>query len=241
MTRWLFLGIVAAALGIGWVAWRQPRAAAADDAWRRIAPGVEWRRLSRPFGAAIVAVRTEPARVRVATGAARAAEAWLAATGAVAAINGGFFGEDGRPLGWRVGRGRTLSPRLQRDWGVFLVAGGRAAIRHTRQTSPLDAPDEAIQCGPRLVVEGRPVRLKPQLARRSGIGIQRDGRVVLAVSEAPIWLEEWAGVWGDRAGLDCVDALNLDGGGSTQLAIRVAGETVSVPGSWAVPDAIVVR
>lgn len=241
MTRLSLLGIVAVGLGVGWAAWRQPRAVAADHAWRWIAPGVEWRRFSRPFGAGILAVRTDPARLRVVTGETRSAEGWLAATGALAAINGGFFDEDGRPLGWRVGGGRTFSPRLRRDWGVFLVADGRAAIRHTRHTSPADAPDEAIQCGPRLVVAGRRVPLKPQRARRWGIGIQRDGRVVLAVSAGPVWLEEWAALWNDRAGLDCVDALNLDGGGSTQLAIRIDRGTVTVAGSWAVPDAIVVR
>jgi len=41
-----------------------------------------------------------------------------------------------------------------------------------------------------------------------------------------------------RGGLGCSDALNLDGGPSTQLVVRLPAMTLSVRG-WGVPNALV--
>ena len=42
----------------------------------------------------------------------------------------------------------------------------------------------------------------------------------------------------EKAGLGCSDALNLDGGPSTQLVVRLPALTLSLPG-WGVPNALV--
>ena len=123
------------------------------------------------------------------------------------------------------------------DWGVFWIKNGVAHLSHTRDFSSSIRPDEAIQCGPRLVVNGTPTKLKPQWARRTGVGIDRSGRVVIAVSDGDLSLEEWAKLWASPSGLNCSDALNMDGGPSTQLA--VAGQkALSVEGGWPVPDVL---
>ena len=44
----------------------------------------------------------------------------------------------------------------------------------------------------------------------------------------------------DRGGLGCREALNLDGGPSTQLVVKLPALTLTLPGGWAVPDALVV-
>jgi len=44
----------------------------------------------------------------------------------------------------------------------------------------------------------------------------------------------------DQGGLGCPDALNLDGGPSTQLMVKLPALTLSVAGGWGVPNALVV-
>jgi Phosphodiester glycosidase len=43
----------------------------------------------------------------------------------------------------------------------------------------------------------------------------------------------------ESGGLGCSDALNLDGGPSTQLVAKLPSLTVSVPGGWCVPNALI--
>ena len=43
----------------------------------------------------------------------------------------------------------------------------------------------------------------------------------------------------EKGGLGCVDALNLDGGPSTQLVVKLPGLALSLPGGWGVPNALV--
>lgn len=211
-----------------------------DVPWTQLGNGLE----SRTFtwrGVEVHAFRALPSKIEVGTGALLDAPDWLRKERVRVAINGGYFDEHGKPLGLRVSK-RTKSTRLRRaDWGVFWIRKNRARIAHTRDYPSNIIPTEAIQCGPRLVVAGQTTDLKPQWSRRTGIGIDRHGRVVLAVSDGQLSLSDWAQVFASNDGLGCRDALNLDGGGSTQLAYSTAKRKGQVNGSWPVPDAIVIR
>ena len=44
----------------------------------------------------------------------------------------------------------------------------------------------------------------------------------------------------DQGGLGCWDALNLDGGPSTQLVVKLPALALLLPGGWGVPNALVV-
>lgn len=179
------------------------------------------------------------------------ASEWRRKTGAMAAINGGFFTPSGQSLGLRMSRRREKAALRAAEWGVFYVRRGSARILHTtdwkkraqtRRAQGVLVADEAIQCGPRLVVAGQTVKLKPQWARRTGIGLQSDGKVIVAISEAEMSFQAWAALWASPRGLDCRDALNLDGGGSTQISVAAAAsQGVEVGGLWPVPDAVVIR
>lgn len=222
--------------------WRVARhQSSARAEWKRIAPGVEICVL-RIGEAKVVALRAAPNRLKVLGGATLTAAQWRHKLGAVAVVNGGFFDESGRSLGLRVTNGRKISKLRAANWGVFWVRGGKAKIQHTRDfDAAASGVDEAVQCGPRLVVAGKTTDLKPQWARRTGIGIARDGRVVLAICDRSVSFQEWANVWASRRDLDCVDALNLDGGPSTQLSLRTKGKRAEVEGGWPVPDAVALR
>ncbi len=211
-----------------------------ESAWTRHGGGLESRVLGW-HGVTIHAFRAPASRVELASGAYLEAPGWVSRQRARVAINGGYFDGSGAPMGLRVSRKRQISPLRRADWGVFWISGNRARIAHTRDFGSGTKPDEAIQCGPRLVVRGKATDLKPQWSRRSGVGIDARGRVVLAVADGPLSLEDWAQVFASGAGLSCRDALNLDGGPSAQLALSKVKGRSGVRGGWPVPDALVIR
>jgi uncharacterized protein YigE (DUF2233 family) len=96
--------------------------------------------------------------------------------------------------------------------------------------------DEAIQCGPRLVIDGYIPDFYPEISARSGIGIDPSGRIVLAVTEqGELTLRQFALA---LKAFGCVDALNLDGGPSTQLFLKAGKTLLDVPGGYGVPTAL---
>ena len=172
------------------------------------------------------------------TGAARATMRELVEQRhALAAVNGGFFDERGEPLGLLVHQGKRTNPLRRADWGIFLLRADRPQIRHTRQGVPSDA-QEALQCGPRLVISGRVPPLKGDEDFRTAVGITREGQVLLAVtSRGLLSLEALARALRD---LGCRDALNLDGGASSQMYLHAGEKTLEIPATYPVPSALVV-
>jgi uncharacterized protein YigE (DUF2233 family) len=224
--------------GVG--AWR----VSGDPQWSSLGQGLEMRTysvLSGTMRVRITAFRVSPRYVELAEGRPLTAAAWLRAQHARVAVNAGYFDEMNRPLGLRVARARKVSSLRQADWGVFTIRHGRAAIVHTRDYRPSRYTTMAVQCGPRLVVDGKATQLKPQWARRTGIGIDRTGKVIIAIADGEISFDDWAAQWAAHDRLDCLNALNLDGGGSTQLAVSAAGKHESVAGLWPVPDAVLIQ
>ncbi len=233
-----FLGLCGALAVIFWMT--KALRARGGEAWKSRGAGLE----SRVFewqGVQIHAFRAPASRIDVATGDYLEAPQWRARKKARVAINGGYFDGNGHSMGLRVSQKRQTSPLRRADWGVFWIQKGRARINHTRDYPSKIRPDEALQCGPRLVVAGRVTDLLPQSSRRSGVGIDARGRVVLAVADGPLSLEAWAQAWAKSDGLGCRDALNLDGGPSSQLAFVGKNGAEDVAGGWPVPDALVIR
>jgi uncharacterized protein YigE (DUF2233 family) len=162
------------------------------------------------------------------------------------AVNGTYFDERSRPLGLLIGAGRTLNPLRRADWGVFYIRGGAAHLVHTTEWKRAPAPgaEFAIQVGPRCVVGGKVLKLKPQVARRAALGIQADGSVLIAVSAGELLSSDLARAMAtseSAGGLACVDAVMLDGGGSAQLWATAGGRQWRIPGSWPVPNAVAVQ
>ena len=93
-------------------------------------------------------------------------------------VNGTYFDERNRPLGLLVGAQRELNPLRRADWGVFYVTKGRARLVHTTdwRKAPPRRPEFAIQVGPRCVVDGQPLKLKRQVAKRAALGDINTGR-----------------------------------------------------------------
>lgn len=222
--------------------------------WKTLAPGL-WHRpwaISRSTDDALVtghAFRADPRIVHVTVVDARRGERKTARVAelreesrAYLVVNGGFFDEHTRPLGLAVGSGRTLSPLRKVDQGVFLIAQGKASIQHAKEPLPENV-ETAIQAGPRLVVDGRALQLKPQISRRSAVCVPGDGTVSIVVFPTAISLSDLAANLvrpTTEGGLGCWSALNLDGGPSTQLAVRTPGFDLDVQGGWGVPNALAI-
>ena len=157
-------------------------------------------------------------------------------------VNGGFFDEKAQPLGLVVGDGRQTSPLRKVDQGVFVISMGKPAILHSRDPLPVSL-DAALQSGPRLVVDGRALQLKPQVSRRSSICLPGDGTVMVVVFPLPVSLSDLAQNLVRHpadGGLGCWSALNLDGGPSTQLSVATPALNLEVEGGWGVPNGIAI-
>lgn len=165
---------------------------------------------------------------------------------ALAAINGGFFLPDLRPIGLMIADGKELNPLRNADWGVFFIRDNVPRIIHTRDY-PIERNGEkkitqALQVGPRLVVEGRELQMKKQSARRSAVGITRKNQVILLnTADTEAYSQDLARIFHrpeSEGGLECKDALTLDGGPSAQMYADYKSLKIDVAGSWGVPNGL---
>ena len=165
----------------------------------------------------------------------------VAAYPAVVAINASFFDTDGRAMGLAVDGGRVMAGGKRRSWGALVVDDRTARIVLGADIKDDQAHRLVVQGIPRLVVEGKIPPLKPQLAERTAVCAK--GSVVVVVVSTKAETTPFARFLADPAdqgGLGCQDALNLDGGASTQLVVKLSGLSLSLQGGQGVPNALVV-
>ena len=160
---------------------------------------------------------------------------------AVVAANASFFDTEGRAMGLAVAEGRVMAPSNRRTWGALVIDGkqGRIMLGADIQ-NPLDHR-LIVQGIPRLLVGGKVQQLKPQIAERTAVCA--GGNIVVLVVSTKVETTAFARFLADspdRGGLGCWDALNLDGGPSTQLVVKLPALALSLPGGWGVPNALVV-
>jgi hypothetical protein len=159
----------------------------------------------------------------------------------VVAVNASFFDKEGRAMGLAVDEGRVMAPSKQRNWGALVIDGKKGRIMLGADIRDHLAHYLIVQGIPRLLVGGKVQQLKPQFAERTAVCAE-DNVVVLVVSttaEATAFARFLADP-PDKGGLGCWDALNLDGGPSTQLVVKLPALALSLPGGWGVPNALVV-
>jgi uncharacterized protein YigE (DUF2233 family) len=145
------------------------------------------------------------------------------------ATNAGMFDPTLKPVGLYVEQGRELvhvnttsgyGNFHMKPNGIFYVSLDRAAVAETRafvKQSP--RADLATQSGPMLVLNGRlHSRFDPHstsLKTRNGVGVRADGKVIFAISEGEVSFAAFARLF--RNGLNCPNALFLDGGSASSL------------------------
>jgi len=145
------------------------------------------------------------------------------------ATNAGMFDSALKPVGLHVEQGRELVHANTRPGygnfhmkpnGIFYIAAGKAAVAETHAFLNQRAQaDLATQSGPMLVINGRlHPRFDPgstSLKARNGVGVRADGKVIFAISQRDVSFDAFARLF--RNGLNCPNALFLDGGSASSL------------------------
>ena len=147
---------------------------------------------------------------------------------ALAAVNGGYFHPDRRPLGLVVRQGATLHPieRAKLLSGMVVVRAGRVSLVRPSEFKTSPAVQEALQAGPFLIDRGQPVAglNATRAAARTVVFTSGAGRGGFVVCRY-VTLAEMAEILAlpAAAGSGAITrALNLDGGSSTGLWVRGA-------------------
>lgn len=152
------------------------------------------------------------------------------------AVNGSFFDQDLKAMGFVVddtgGHGRQL-----KAWSALaLFPGTSRVVEPGVELATLPATG-LVQGQPRLVVDGEVLEgLKSQWAVRTAICAD-DGFVTIVVTRGAVEAVEFAGHLKSIVG--CKNAINLDGGPSTQLSAQVGTHLESVTGGWGVPNLLI--
>lgn len=173
------------------------------------------------------------------------AEAFAKNSSAILVVNGGFFSPERKSLGLLAENGTILNPVHSTPWwAVFAVQSKRGSITPHRYFKVNAKTEMALQVGPRLVINGNIPKMKFSIDRRSGIGIQPGGHIIIAVTKnAELSLTAFAETFRkpeSEGGFGCTDAINLDGGNSSQIYSHWNGVQVNVSGNSQVTNAVAV-
>lgn len=230
-----------------------------SNLWKAVAPDLWSAQVTLPGGAIfsseLLAFRSTLSNFSVAIlkaseiGMQRSTVRYLAdSAGAVVAVNGSFFDEYGKPLGLIVSRGivaQSIQRRSNTLTSVFAIVGGKPRIM-SRSDFDVAGVTSALQAGPRLLSKGEKVSglaERDAVTRRSGLCLDRQGALVLYATSSRlrgVSLRQLQDVLINS--FECVDALNLDGGGSSQMFFRGFSssgiESISLDGQDLVPNAI---
>ena len=142
--------------------------------------------------------------------------------GALAAVNGGYFHPNREPLGLVVRQGVTLHSleRARLLSGLVVVSNDRVALLRVSEFKPSRRVQEALQAGPFLIDNRRPVAglNDTRVAARTVVFSTESGRAGLLVCRS-VTLADMAGILANPAmtGDTISRALNLDGGSSTGM------------------------
>jgi len=164
----------------------------------------------------------------------------------LAAVNGGYFDPEYRPIGLLIVDGTIVAP-LQKARllsGVLSASGKKIQIMRVSEFSLTQKPDAAVECGPMIVDQGKPVRglESTRTARRTFAALLAGDKAVLGFS-SDVTLADLAGILG--AGVisefKVQRALNLDGGSSSAFWFkRKNGNAFSISEQKAVRDFVAI-
>lgn len=223
--------------------------------WETILPGYELRTMRfQPeginFPVEAVLVRLDPAlidlRVHYDSVYPLTVSQWRGRTDAPLVINGGFFMPDNRALGLLFADGEPYGSSFDLHGGMLSVVEGQIGIRALSEFPylPSETFDQAIQGRPMLLFPGgapADFELSGDLSRRTAVGLDGAGRLLLMVinygAVSLYDLRDWL------AGEDELDldiAFNLDGGGSTGLAIKTDQRSLVIDSWTPVPSVIAI-
>ncbi|MCK6579057.1 MAG: phosphodiester glycosidase family protein [Anaerolineae bacterium] len=206
----------------------------AGEAWQAILPGLE-RRTYHPGGdhpfTTLLALRIDPAnftlRAHYEPGAAYDLNGWISRLpDAAAFINANFFDPQNRILGLLVADGIAHGYAYNDRGGLVQVQDGVVRVRSTLMEPYLgEALEQAVQAFPMLITDGAASFSNTRgdrPSRRTVVGQDAQGRIIIlsTPSLAGITLSALS-AYLPTTDLALVNAVNLDGGGSTMLWLNI--------------------
>lgn len=219
--------------------------------WQTVAPGIEYAFVKNPdkntFGYVhIFKINLQKNTLNLAF----AKDDWFPAetvgrlaekNRALLAVNGGFFTSEWHPIGLRIQNSQVRSPLHTTPWWHVFYLKNNEPHMVSENEYHLDAQITlAIQSGPRLLMNGQMMPLKPDKAERTAIGITKKGEIIILATEHwPLATPDLARFFKEK--LDCTDALNLDGGSSTQLYAHMGDFKLTVESLALITDILYVR
>lgn len=243
--RWI-LPVVA--IAAGYVLWQNARALH----WRELQPGVQFATFAgEPYcrmGSSRVAVlRVDPRLVRVrARHFSRLPRDrppgildWQRATGALAVFNAGQFYPDLKYMGLLVSDGDTVSRRTHPEFKAALVASGGKGPRDARvldlEQTPLARERGWSDVAQSFMLFDRDgevrVRRTSRVAARTAVGEDRDGHLVVIVTEGGFTIAEFAEML-MKSPLGLTHAMSMDGGLEAELVVASGGFRYASFGRW---------
>jgi uncharacterized protein YigE (DUF2233 family) len=222
------------------------------ESWRMLAPGIEYTDLYNNLlipWSHIHAFRVNLSNNKLSLVMANelslhnaSIDAFAHHSKALITLNGGFFDQEYHPLGLRISNQHRHNPLKHISWwGIFYIKHNKAFISSVTHFNDDKTVDFAIQSGPRLIVNGKTLQLKSGYAERSALGITPDGHIIVLVTHHfPMTTTNLAQLMKSPP-LNCINALNLDGGSSSQLNASMGLFQINDHGFANVSDAIVVK
>ena len=171
---------------------------------------------------------------------------WEDRTGAVALINGAFFEPGKTILGLLIQDGQVQGRPFDRHGGMLTVEQGAVRVRSILKSplEPDESPDQAISGRPMLLYSGglpADFNLSPEASRRTVVAQDRSGRVLFIVNDSgTVSLYQMRDWLATSPEFNIDTAFNLDGGGSTGMAINMPGRSALIDSWWAVASVLAV-
>lgn len=225
--------------------------APAANGWDVLAPGLERRVYTPPDGffTRLTVLRIDPAqfafRVHYRPGAPLYADGWRDELPEAAAIwNANFFDRTDHITGMLFTDGVQFGQPYRRRGGTFFVNGSTAGIQSNLvQSYNGEQYAQAVQAFPMLVTNGQQSYFDnraDRTSRRTVIAVDTQGRVLVMVTTfGGITLLDLA-EYLPTTDMDIVDALNLDGGGSSLLDIHTDASDTTFTSFDPVPAVVAV-
>ena len=227
-----------------------------DTGWQPLEPGVDLRQMDvgARYGAErATIVRLDPAVVRFHVGYdpanPRRLSDWATESGALVAINGGFFAPENDAIGVIASNRQRWGSTLGSYAGMFAVTADEQVSVRWLTTWPYDPGEslaEAVQSFPVLVKPGGQMGFPADADdgtpdRRTVIGQDRTGRIVIVVAPSGLLSLHELAAFLAGADLDLDIALNLDGGSSTGLWLSAGEREINIDSASPLPVVILIE
>jgi uncharacterized protein YigE (DUF2233 family) len=222
-----------------------------DTGWQSLSNGIELRRLKvelNDITDQLWLARVDPARVRFRVlydreNPLQVAE-WFASAKLLLTVNAGYYTEDYHATGLIISDGTRSGQSYTGFGGMFAVWADKVQVRWlvAKPYSPAEPLLQAVQAFPMLVHSGGKEGISEddgQLARRTVVGQDRQGRIVFVVSPDAFFTLKNLAAFLAASDLELDAALNLDGGPSSGLMLAGPSGPTGVD-SWIKVPAVIV-